>query len=334
MKKKRIFAVIIALVLAFVLAGCYVGEVGVETTFNYHGGGERVYILDVMDDTLYDQPIPNPDDPDGTKEFGAIINSPHFPADKHPDYAAGGVAIIHQWLVDHAPNFITVHDPIIEETYHRVFKLSFTFENFDEFLVKYGQLVNLSPTIKWDDYADEEKPSFKVVGGKTVFYESREMFAASIDWALQGIYADIYSDDSLGTTPADIWKINRYHVVMGSDNLLKESYYDAEYVRPQDGKIGDTMFVDDLEFTLEHEYTQAEKDETDKPVDPVDPGDPGDPVDPGDPGDPVDPGDPGDPVDEEPKGLSKGAIAGIIVGSVVVVGGIGVGVWFFLKKRP
>ncbi len=68
----------------------------------------------------------------------------------------------------------------------------------------------------------------------------------------------------------------------------------------------------------------------DKAVDPVDPVEPTDPTDPTEPTEPTEP-----TIDkEEPKGLSGGAIAGIVVGSVAVAGIGGFAIfWFAVKKK-
>ncbi len=71
----------------------------------------------------------------------------------------------------------------------------------------------------------------------------------------------------------------------------------------------------------------------DKAVDPVDPVEPTDPTDPTEPTEPTDSTEP--TIDkEEPKGLSGGAIAGIVVGSVAVAGIGGFAIfWFAVKKK-
>ena len=69
------------------------------------------------------------------------------------------------------------------------------------------------------------------------------------------------------------------------------------------------------------------EDEQAAPVDPVNP----DPVNP----DPVNPQPSNPEVNPAPekKGLSAGAIAGIVIAIVVVLAGAGVGVFFLLKKK-
>lgn len=58
---------------------------------------------------------------------------------------------------------------------------------------------------------------------------------------------------------------------------------------------------------------------------------PDDPTDPSDPSDPTDPTNPGEePTDD---GLSTGAIVAIIIACVIVLAGIGVAVYFYLKKK-
>ncbi len=74
----------------------------------------------------------------------------------------------------------------------------------------------------------------------------------------------------------------------------------------------------------------------DKPVEPVDTVAPVDPTDPTDPTEPTDPADPAEPTidKEKPKGLSGGAIAGIVIGSVAVAGVGGFAIfWFAVKKK-
>ena len=140
-----------------------------------------------MDDTLSTTPITNPDDPAGTEGKGAVLN------DKHID---GGVIAIQTWLEENAPDFITVHDAKVEG-YHRIFTMSYEFKDFDDFLTKYQTLVNLSPTLSWDDFDASELPTLVVSGGFTktlTFKESKAIVDASLDWAIDGIWNSIYNN--------------------------------------------------------------------------------------------------------------------------------------------
>ncbi|NLB85337.1 MAG: hypothetical protein GX794_04390 [Acholeplasmataceae bacterium] len=86
------------------------------------------------------------------------------------------------------------------------------------------------------------------------------------------------------------------------------------------GNNGNKVYFDDVKFGY-----YGEEVEPTEPGDPVEPTEPGDPVDPTEPTDPTEPGD-------DDKGLSTGAIVGIVVGGVAVVAGA-VGAVIIIKKR-
>ena len=93
---------------------------------------------------LSSDPIKNPDDPVADRRR-SCYNNPHV---------NGGVVAIQKWLEDNAPKFMTV-EPMKTEGVQRIFTLTFKFKNFDDFLDKYEQLVNLSSTLKWSDFAND-----------------------------------------------------------------------------------------------------------------------------------------------------------------------------------
>lgn len=302
--KKTLFEILMAIILAIVLVGCYQGEIAVETRFYGNGSGERVFILDVMDDLLHDEAIPNPDDPDGSKNFGPVLNDQHI---------NGGIIAIQTWLSENKPNILTLHEPEVNG-YHRFFKLSFKFDSWEDFLAKYKILVDLSPNVKWDDFEDYELPKWEVDGKKVTFTESRELLMASMDWAITGIHKDIYDPKDLGDVKAnDIVSLANYRLFMGSGELKLEQKYDPEYIHPDTGNQGAVVYPSETEFTLEYTYKDDEMQA------------PGET-----PGEDPSNGD-GEP--SEKKGLSTGALVAIIAGSVIVAGAIGFGVFHFIKKK-
>lgn len=300
--KKTLFGLFLATLLAIVLVGCYQGEIGVETRFYGNGSGERVFILDVMDDLLSNEPIPNPDDPDGSKDFGPVLNDQHI---------EGGIIAIQEWLSENKPKILTLHEPEIDG-YHRYFKLSFTFDSWEDFLAKYKILVDLSPSVKWDDFEDFELPQWQVEGKKVTFTESREILMASMDWAITGIHADLYDPKDLGDVgPNDIVTLANYRLFMGSGELLLEQRYDPEYVNPNTGNEGAVVYPSETEFMLEYTFKDDEMQA---------------------PGEELPNKE--DPTNGENKGLSTGAIVAIVIGSVAVAGAIGYAVFHFIKRRP
>lgn len=240
---KKLLALIVLLAFAFVLNACWPGEITVETSFNADGSGTRYIILDVMDDTLSTTPITNPDDPAGTEGKGAVLN------DKHID---GGVIAIQTWLDENAPDFITVHDAKVEG-FHRIFTMSFDFDSFDDFLDKYEQLVNLSPTLSWDDFEANELPTLEVSGGFTktlTFKESKVLVDAMLDWAIDGIYNSIYNEADLAgfVTKADISVLANYSVTINEGKVEELREYDATAV---DGDFtGKVIFVESEDFEV------------------------------------------------------------------------------------
>lgn len=247
---KKLLVLVVMAVFALTLTACWPGEIGVTTEFNADGSGTRTIVLEVMDDTLSDVAITNPDDPDGDEGKGAVLN------DKHID---GGVIAIQTWLEDNAPAFITVEDAMVDG-YVRTFTMSYAFDDFDDFLDKYEQLVNLSPNMSWDDFDDSEKPTLDITGGfkKTLtFKESKTILEASFDWAIDGIWNDIYDEADLAgyVTKADISVLAGYNVTIGDDELEEIRYYDPE---AEDGDFtGKVIFVESDSFALTGEYTNT-----------------------------------------------------------------------------
>lgn len=246
--KKKLFAILLTLGTLLALTGCWYGEVGVTTNFeNKQGGGTRTYVLDVMDDTLSATPIINPDDPDQTEGKGAVINSTHI---------EGGVAAIQTWLEENAPDFVTV-EAMRTEGYHRYFTITYSFEDFDDFLAKYEQLVNLSETMSWDDFDATEKPQWTSEGRTCTFTESKAIVQASIDWAISGIWNDIYLEADLAgfVTKDDISVLANYKVVMGEEVYQELQHFDPDAV---DGTgTGAMVYVESDSFTLTNTYPMS-----------------------------------------------------------------------------
>lgn len=242
--KKKILALVVMIGLVFSLTGCWPGEIGVSTVFNADGSGTRTIVLDVMDDTLSTTPIINPDDPDGTEGKGAVVNDYHI---------TGGLIAIQTWLEDNAPDFITVEAATVEG-YHRYFTMTYTWTDFDDFLAKYETLVDLSPNLSWSDFDATEKPVLETTGlyKKTLsFTESRAIVEASLDWAIDGIWNDIYDASDLEgfVTKADITVLAGYKVEIGEGVVEEVGAYDATAV---DGEgTGAMVYVESDSFTVE-----------------------------------------------------------------------------------
>ena len=240
---KKLFVLVVLLAFAFALNACWPGEITVNTTFNADGSGTRYIILDVMDDTLSTTPITNPDDPEGTEGKGAVLN------DKHID---GGVIAIQTWLEENAPDFITVHEAEVDG-YHRIFTMSFDFDDFDDFLDKAEQLVNLSPNLSWDDFDADELPQLEVSGGfnKTLtFTESKAIVDAMLDWAIDGIFNSIYNEADLAgfVGKADISVLANYSVTINENKVEELRHYDATAA---DGDFtGKVIFVESENFEV------------------------------------------------------------------------------------
>jgi len=243
--QKKVLFVVLMFVVIFAMTGCWAGEIGVSTVFNdKDGSGTRTFVLDVMDDTLSTTPIINPDDPDQTEGKGAVINN------KHID---GGLPAIQTWLTENAPAFLTVEAMTIEG-YHRYFTLTFSFDDFDDFLAKYEDLVDLSPTLSWSDFDATEKPTWTCEGSTCTFTESKVMVDASLDWAIDGIWNDIYLEDDLAgwVGKADISVLANYSVTMGEESYSELQHFDPLAV-DGDG-TGAMAYVTSDSFTLTNAY--------------------------------------------------------------------------------
>lgn len=239
---KRIVTLVVLVIGALLLTGCWPGEVGVHTTFNADGSGRRTFVIDVMDDLLHDEPIGNPDDPDGVKDKGPVLNDKHI---------TGGVIAIQTWLEENAPSFITVAEASVEG-YHRYFTFYFDFSSFNDFMNKYEQLVNLSPSMSWSDFDESEKPTLTVSGlfsKRMTFTESKDLLWASLDWALDGIWNDIYDEaDIAGYVEKDnIAVLAEYRVEIGNSTFEEVKYYDED--APDEDDTGKVIFVESADFT-------------------------------------------------------------------------------------
>lgn len=247
--KKKVSVLSLMILAVLTLAGCWNGEVLVETTFEMDGSGERIYQLRVMDDTLSDDPILNPDDPDQNKDTGPVIN------DKHIE---GGLPAIQTWLEANAPNFMNVEEMEVDG-YMRYYTLSFTFDDFDDFLDKMEQLVNLSPVMGWEDFDADEYPSFECEGALTkecTFTESRVIVEASMDWAIDGIWNDIYDADDLAgfVEKADIATLADYRVNIGEETYEELGHYDPDAEYPESEEYdGRMVYVTSDTFSLSAE---------------------------------------------------------------------------------
>lgn len=244
---KKILSLVMVLVITLVLTSCWAGEISVETKFAANGSGTRTIILDVMDDTLASEPIPNPEDPEGTKGKGPVINNQHI---------TGGLLEIQTWLKANAPEFITVKDPQVDG-YHRYFIMEYSFSDFDDFIAKYKALIELSPTITWDDFDKDQLPTFTSKGffsKEVVFTESKEMLVATLDWAISGIWEDIYDDQGLGAwglEKGNIYALAEYKVTIGNEKYELTSGYDADAPDGEEGNKGKIVYFaeEDLKAT-------------------------------------------------------------------------------------
>ena len=246
---RKVLSILTIITISLVLAGCWPGEIGVSTTFDVDGAGHRDYRLVVYDDSLSTTPISNPDDPEGTKALGEVLN------DKHID---GGVEAIQGWLETNAPVFLEVL-PMETEGVQRIFTLRMTYESFEEFLSQYEDLVNLSPNLSWADFTEEEKPTLVTTeadGITTVtFEESQVLLEASWDWALDGIYNSIFQEADLAgfVDKSSITQFATYDVDLETETLSIVSEYDPD-VENSDGTIGSVQFIDVGEFSLAHSF--------------------------------------------------------------------------------
>ncbi|MBI9009922.1 MAG: hypothetical protein JEZ05_07815 [Tenericutes bacterium] len=250
--KKRILTIAVMAMLVLALTGCWAGEIGVTTVFNSDGSGTRTIVLDVMDDTLSTDPIINLDDPDQEEGKGAIVNDYHI---------TGGLIAIQTWLEDNAPEFITVEDATVDG-YHRYFTMTYSWDDFDDFLAKYEMLVDLSPSMDWDDFTAEERPTLTIEGlyKKTLtFTETKIIVEASLDWAIDGIWNSIYDAADLAgfVTKADISVLSGYTVEIGDDKIEELAYYDADALEGDGVTTGVRIQVESDSFTLSSNFTNT-----------------------------------------------------------------------------
>jgi hypothetical protein len=249
MKKFVAFFALVLFVLT--LSGCWAGEISVTTEFEADGSGRRIIVLDVMDDTLSTEPIINPDDPEETEGKGAVMNDKHI---------TGGISAIQTWLEENAPDFITV-EPMKTEGYHRYFTLSYTFDSFEDFLDKYKTLVDLSPNLEWSDFDESELPKFTSEGffkKKVTFTETKAIVDASLDWAIDGIFNDIYDPaDLVGyVEKANISVLANYTLIIGDQKFEELQHFDPE-AADGDEYTGKVIYVTSDSFTLEGEIAQT-----------------------------------------------------------------------------
>ena len=190
----------------------------------------------------------NLDDPEGTEGKGAIINSIHI---------TGGVSEIQTWLEDNSPEWMTVEEMETVEN-QRVFTITYDFDDFDEFLLRYEQLVDLSPNTSWDDFEENELPTFECTGflsKECTFTESTTLVNATFDWAVDGIWEDIYDESTLAgwVTKSDITVLADYTLDLNGEVVEELHAYDADAL-DGDG-TGAVVNVTSDSFTLTTEFT-------------------------------------------------------------------------------
>lgn len=247
--KKKVLLFVVLIGSALALMGCWPAEIGVKTTFEADGSGVREIIIDIMDDTLSTEPIVNPDDPEGDEGKGAVINNQHI---------TGGLPAIQTWLEDNAPDFITIEDSYTEG-YHRYFVMTYSWTDFDDFITKYQTMVNLSPNLSWSDFDEEELPKLETSGlysKNMTFTESRAIVEASLDWAVTGIWNDIYDPVTLGdyVTKDDISVLAGYKVTINEAEFEEAAYYDPE--APDGDFDGARVFVESESFEATGEFSR------------------------------------------------------------------------------
>jgi hypothetical protein len=204
-----------------------------------------------MDDTLSPVAIPNPEDPEKNKGKGPVINNWHI---------NGGLLAIQTWLKENSPNWITVHEPTVDGV-HRYFRMSYAFSDFNDFTAKYKTLVDLSPNLSWDDFDADEKPRWEVSssGFKRIvrFSESRDLVAASLDWAVDGIYKDLYNAQNLAglVGKENIWSFANYRLTIGDQSYEELKHYDRS--RPDGEKFGKIVVVESATLSLAASFTNT-----------------------------------------------------------------------------
>ncbi len=245
---KKIITTIMFVGLFFTLSGCWNGEISVNTQFNSDGSGTRTLVLDVMDDTLSSTPIINPDDPDQTEGKGPVVNNEHI---------TGGIPAIETWLQENAPSWMTV-EAMTTDGIHRYFTLTYDFTDFADFTAKYEELVGMSPNVAWSDFDASELPSWSCSGSLTktcTFTESKDIVQASLDWAIAGIWNDLYDATSLAgyVTKDDIATLANYTLTVGNTKVEDLSKYDPSAV---DGDYtGKVVYVQNSSWTASDKFT-------------------------------------------------------------------------------
>jgi len=243
MKRKLTFLSII--VFTMVLSACWSGEIGVDTVMDLQGAGHRDFYVVVYDDTLSTTPIINPNDPDGSKGNGPVLNNQHI---------EGGIPAIQDWLEDNTPAFLEVL-PMRTEGVQRIFTVRMTFDSFEDFLGQYEQLVDLSPTLSWSDFTEAEKPTLTTVEedglSKVTLNESNVILQASFDWAIDGIYNSIFLEASLAgfVDKTSLTQFATYNLTLGEEELSIISEYEPDVV-DSNGLLGQVVYIDQPSFTL------------------------------------------------------------------------------------
>lgn len=243
MKRKLAFLSIMAFTM--VLSACWSGEIGVDTVMDAEGAGHRDFYVVVYDESLSDTPIINPNDPDGAKGNGPVLNVQHI---------EGGIPAIQDWLEDNTPAFLEVL-PMRTEGVQRIFTVRMTFDSFEDFLGQYEQLVDLSPNLSWSDFTAAEKPTLTTVEedglSKVTLTESNVILQASFDWAIDGIYNSIFLEASLAgfVDKTSLSQFATYNLTLGEETLNIVSEYDPAVV-DSNGRLGQIVYIDQASFTL------------------------------------------------------------------------------------
>jgi len=120
-----------------------------------------------------------------------------------------------------------------------------------------------TPNLSWADFEENEKPTWDCEGTinkACTFKESKVIVEASLDWAIDGIFTDIYDADDLEgyVTKADIAKLANYTLIVGDTKIEDLQTFDPTAVDDEaKGYTGKVVYVQNDEWEATDEFTNT-----------------------------------------------------------------------------